>query len=48
MRAALAPLACGVLVVWTVSVAGATGWGVNVNWGLFAGGVALIGLRSVL
>jgi hypothetical protein len=48
MRAALAPPACGVLVVWVVSVAGAVGWGFDVNGGLFAGGLVLIGIRSVL
>lgn len=36
------------LLVWAVSVAGATGWGPGVNWPLLLAGVALLALRAAL
>ena len=48
MRAALAPIAVALLVVWAISVAGATGWAPVVNWTLFVVAIALLGIRALL
>jgi hypothetical protein len=37
-----------VLLVWAISVAGATGWGPTVDWTLFGVGVGLLGLNRLL
>jgi hypothetical protein len=37
-----------VLLVWAISVAGATGWSHTVNWVLFGVGVGLLAVRRVL
>jgi hypothetical protein len=44
-RRSLAPLAVLLLIAWVISVAGATGWSVTVNWSLVAVAVALLALR---
>lgn len=48
MRAALAPVATAILVVWAISVAGATGWGFTVNACLFAAALVLLAVRRVV
>jgi hypothetical protein len=52
MRAAfhrpLAPLAALLLVVWVVSVAGATGWSLTANWSLLAVAAAVLALRRLV
>jgi hypothetical protein len=45
MHAALAPTALLLLLVWAISVAGATGWSLIVNWSLFAVALALLAVR---
>jgi hypothetical protein len=45
LRDALAFAGTAVLVVWVVSVAGATGWGPSVNWPLLIVSVALFAAR---
>jgi hypothetical protein len=35
------------LLVWAISVAGATGWSLTTNWALFGAGVGLLALRAV-
>lgn len=35
------------LLVWAVSVAGATGWSLTTNWTLFGAGLGLLALRDV-
>lgn len=44
----LAPLAAIPLLVWVISVAGATGWSPTVNWCLFGAGLGLLAVRRVL
>jgi hypothetical protein len=48
LRRPLAPIAVALLVVWAISVAGATGWGPTANWSLFVAAVALLGARALL
>ncbi|HEV2593035.1 MAG TPA: hypothetical protein VGU02_14200 [Gaiellaceae bacterium] len=45
MRAALAPIAVLLLIVWAISVAGATGWSLTVNWVLLGVAVGLLVVR---
>lgn len=45
MRAALAPTALLLLLLWVISVAGATGWSLTLNWVLFAVALALLAVR---
>lgn len=47
MRNALAALATALLVVWAISVGGATGWSHTVNWWLFGVALALLAARRV-
>lgn len=47
MRAALAYLATALLLVWAISVAGATGWSPTVNWTLFLVAFGLLGVRRL-
>jgi hypothetical protein len=35
------------LLVWAISVAGATGWSLTTNWSLFGAGLGLLALRAV-
>ncbi len=35
------------LLLWVISVTGATGWGLPTNWGLLLAGVALLALRAL-
>jgi len=37
-----------VLLVWAISVSGATGWGPTVNWPLFGAGVGLLIVNRAL
>lgn len=45
MRTSLAATATLILVVWAISVAGATGWSLAVNWTLFLVAFGLLGVR---
>ena len=45
MRAALAPTALLLLLVWAISVAGATGWSFTANACLFAAALVLLAIR---
>jgi hypothetical protein len=47
LRRPLAPLAAALLLAWTISVAGATGWGLTVNWTLFLAAGGLLVLRAL-
>ena len=47
LGAAAAWAGVALLLVWVVSVAGATGWGRATNWGLLLAGVALLALRTL-
>jgi hypothetical protein len=44
-RRLLAPLSVLLLIVWAISVAGATGWSLTVNWSLFAVALVILAVR---
>ncbi|HZT16948.1 MAG TPA: hypothetical protein VFA19_13480 [Gaiellaceae bacterium] len=45
--AAAAWAGAALLLLWVISVAGATGWGLPVNWALLLAGIALLALRAL-
>ncbi len=47
MRVYLAPAAIAILLVWVISVAGATGWSRPVDWSLLAAAVLLLLARRL-